>query len=145
MATKVNIIYQRALSKMREYIFVDMDDDDVYDMLSIFLKSSESEFERIYGKPFIRSNQEYNDDLSQEVIEILSLGIVCHWMTAYVADSDKWMNALGTKDFSVFSPANLLKVTAATRDNFLLEFHDKINRYSFIHGDLIRDQIRQGW
>ena len=142
MATNVNIIYERALSKMREYIFVDMDDEGVYGVLSVFLDGAESEFERIYGRPFDRVNEEYSEDLSTEVIEILALGIVCYWATAYVADSDKWSNALGTKDYSVFSPANLLSVTVSTRDNFLLEFHDKMNRYSFIHGDLIREQVR---
>lgn len=142
MATNVDVIYERALSKMREYIFVDMDNEGVSGVLSILLKSSESEFERIYGKPFVRVDGQYNEDLSDEVIEILASGILCHWSTAYVADSDKWMNALGTKDFSVFSPGNLLKVTTATRDAFILEFHDKMNRYSFIHGDLIRDQVR---
>lgn len=142
MATNVDVIYERALSKMQEYIFVNMDDDDVYDVLSVLLKSSESEFERIYGRPLTRTNDLYDEDLSNEVIEILASGILCHWSTAYVADSDKWKNALGTKDFTVFSPGNLLKVTAATRDTFTLEYHDKMNRYSYIHGDLIRDQVR---
>lgn len=142
MATNVNVIYERALSKMREYTFVDMDDDEVFDVLSAFLEGAESEFERIYGRPLSRDNGEYAFDLTPAEIEILALGVVCYWTTAYVADADKWMNALGTKDYSVFSPANLLNVTSATRDNLLLEFHDKMNRYSYIHGDLIRDAVR---
>ncbi len=142
MATNVDVIYKRALSKMREYIFIDMDDESISDVLSILLKSAESEFEPIFGKSLAREKNHYADDLTDEVIEILSAGILCHWATSYVADSDKWMNMLGTKDFTVFSPANLLKVTSATRDGFALEFHDKMNRYSYMHGDLIRAQVR---
>lgn len=142
MTTNVDVVYKRALSKMREYIFISMDDEDISDVLSTFLKSSESEFERIYGRPFLREDGRYSEELSDEVVEILASGMLCYWATSYVADSDKWMNALSTKDYTVFSPANLLKVTSATRDSFVLEFHDKMNRYSYLHGDLIRNQVR---
>lgn len=143
MSTNLNVIYERALSKMREYTFVNMDDDEqVRDVLSLLLEGAESEFARICEKSLERDAKKYFSDFTSEEIEILSLGIVCYWATAYVADSDKWMNALGTKDYSVFSPANLLNVTSATRDKFILEFHDKMNRYSYIHGDIIRDEVK---
>ena len=146
MATKFTAIYDKALLKMREYDFLDMEDEQVYDVLSSFLQSAETDFDRICLQSLSDKDEEsesYNADLSGEEIEILALGIICHWSTAYVADADKWRNALGTKDFSVFSPANLLNVTASTRDNFFLEYQDKMNRYSFLYGDLIRDQVRR--
>ena len=144
MATDFTTIYDKALSKMREYAFLDCDDDEVYEMLLPLLESAESDFARICENPLNdKDDMSYMSTLSQEEIEILALGIVCYWSTAYVADSDKWRNALSTKDFTVFSPANLLNVTASTRDNFFLEYHDRMNRYSFLHGDLIREQVRR--
>lgn len=143
MATKYSDVYDRALSKMREYVFIDMEDEQVYNVLSVFLKGAISEFSRICEDNLEDVNEEgFIADLSEECIEILAIGIVFYWTTAYVADADKWRNLLGTKDFSVFSPANLLGVTRDTRNNFELEFKDKMNRYSFLHGDLIREQVK---
>ena len=146
MATKFTTIYDKALLKMREYAFLDMEDEQVYEVLSAFLQSAETDFARICLASLEdkdEKSESYTANLSNEEIEILALGIVCHWSTAYVADADKWRNALGTKDFSVFSPANLLNVTTSTRDNFFLEYNDKMNRYSYLYGDLIRDQVRR--
>ena len=146
MATQFTVIYDKALSKMKEYEFFDLNNEQVYDMLFPLLESAEADFDRICTLPLNEKGEDglsYNANLSIEEIEILALGIVCHWATSYVADADKWRNALGTKDFSVFSPANLLNVTASTRDNFFLEYRDKINCYSYLHGDLIRDNVRR--
>lgn len=143
MATKFSDVYDRALSKMREYIFLDMENEQVYSVLSVFLKGAVSEFSRICEDNLEEVTEEgFIADLSEECIEILASGIVFYWTTAYVADADKWRNLLGTKDYSVFSPANILSVTRDTRNNFELEFKDKMNRYSFIHGDLIREQVK---
>lgn len=148
MATFYATIYDAALSKMREYEFLDLDDIDVYAMLSPYLRNAEADFSRICEESLSDLYMDSHDraigyaaDLSQESIEILSLGVVCYWMTAYVADADKLRNALGTKDYSVFSPANLLNSVRETRDVFLLEYHDRMNRYSYLHGNLIRPQV----
>ena len=47
MATAYSTVYNLALSKMREYSFLDMYDDDIYNSLSPFLQSAESDFSRI--------------------------------------------------------------------------------------------------
>lgn len=144
MSTSFATVYDKALSKMREYDFLKMEDEQVYDVLSIFLESAEVDFSRICNANLAEKDAtSYIDNLSNDEIEILALGIVCHYITTYVADADKWKNTLGTKDFSKFSPANLLSVTSATRYAFLLEYNDKINRYSYLNGDLIRNQVRR--
>lgn len=143
MATKFKDVYDRALSKMREYVYLDMDDEQVYSVLSVFLKGAISEFSRICEDDLEDMTEDgFTAELSEECIEILATGIVFYWTTAYVADADKWRNLLGTKDYTVFSPANLLSVTRDTRAVFELEFKDKMNRYSFLHGDLIREQVK---
>jgi len=146
--TLYTVIYDEALAKMREYAFLEMDNAEIYSALSPYLRNAEADFTRICVEDLtdLQVSESgvavgYTDDLSKESIEILSLGIVCYWTTAYVADADKWRNALGTKDFTVFSPANLLNVTKETRDNFLMEYHDKINRYSYLYGNLIRPEV----
>lgn len=144
MATSYAEIYDRALSKIREYMFLEMSNDQVYDVLSVFLKSAQTKFESICVED-LRENDNvgYLTDLSNESIEILSWGIASYWFLTYVTDSDKLRTLLGTKDHSVFSPANLLGVTKETWKTIDLEFQDRVNRYSYMHGDLIRDEVRR--
>lgn len=142
MATQFTTIYDVALSKMYEYHFAEMESSEIYDLMHMYLMSAQNDFANICVESLESSaDGQYDDDLSSESIEILALGIVCHWTTAYVADSDKLRNALGTKDYSVFSPANMLTSVRNMRDAFLLEYHDKINRYSFMHSVLIRPEV----
>lgn len=140
MGTSYSVIYERALSKMREYAFVDFVDSDIYAALSPFLKSAEADFARICVSDLSNIDDEgYVDVLTNEEIEILSLGIVNYWLSAYVADADKLRNALGTKDFSLFSPANLLSTVESVKEAADLEFRSKINLYSYLHGNVFRD------
>lgn len=132
-------IISRALSKMREYDFVDLSDSEISDMLDPFLKSAEVEFSRICTESFDKDkNDEYVNELSDESVEILALGVVANWITAYAADADKMRNALGTKDYSLFSPANLLSTVENMRKDFQMDFQTSMNKYSFIHGNLLR-------
>ena len=144
MATSYSEIYDRALSKIREYMFLEMEDSQIYDVLSVFLKSAQTKFENICVEPLKEVDEEgYLCDLSNESIEILSWGITSYWFLTYVTDSDKLRNLLGTKDYTVFSPSNLLNVTKETWKTIDLEFQDRVNRYSYLHGDLIRDEVRR--
>lgn len=144
MGTEYSFIYERALSKMREYSFIDLYDGEIFDALSPFRKSAEADFSRIC---IVDLNDcccnGYNNDLSNEEIEILALGVVVYWMSAYVADADKLRNAIGTKDFSLFSPANLLSTIESVRESIDLDYRSKMNVYSYIHGNVFRDG--KGW
>lgn len=144
MATSYTEIYDRALSKIREYMFLEMEDSQIYDVLSVFLKSAQTKFENICVESLKDVDETgYDQDLSNETIEILAWGITSYWFFTYVSDSDKLRNLLGTKDYTVFSPANLLNVTKETWKIIDLEFQDRVNRYSYMHGDLIRDEVRR--
>lgn len=144
MGTEYGSIYERALSKMREYSFVDFDEDEIYEAMSPFLKSAESDFSRICVTDLNDSDDfGYTNELSNEEIEILALGVVNYWMSAYVANADNLRNALGTKDFSLFSPANLLSTIEEVKGAVDLDYRSKMNLYSYIHGDVFRKG--KGW
>lgn len=147
MATSFTTIYDRALSKMNEYSYADLSDDEIYESMEPYLLSAEADFARISDESLDETYDENGDagyvaDLSNEAVEILAYGILYHWITAYVADADKLRNALGTKDFSLFSPANLLTSIETVRKNIEMEYRGKINLYSFLHGNIIRENRR---
>lgn len=142
MATSFSEIYDGALSKIREYAFIDLDEDEIYATLSPFLKSAETDFAGICVEDISHDEdaEEYSVNLSRESIEILALGVAAYWMAMYVADADKMRNLVSTKDYSFFSPANLLTATHNVRNDVDLNYHAAINRYSYMHGDLIRPE-----
>lgn len=146
MATAFTTVYNTALSKIREYAFLDATDEEIGDMLYPFLKSAETDFSRICVESLEHDAAddeyptEYTSDLSKESIEILALGVCTYWLSAYVADSDKLRNAIGTKDYTLFSPANLLSTIHTVRNDIDLDYHAKINLYSFLNSNIIRDE-----
>lgn len=78
----------------------------------------------------------FREDLPYEVIDILTEWMVAYWLKPYVNNLENLRNNLNTKDFTSFSPANLLekvgdRYTAARRYARSLS-----NEYSIVINDL---------
>lgn len=80
--------------------------------------------------------EEFEAELSNEVQEILALGISYHWLSAQILNNDLLRNKLSTKDYQYFSPANLLRESTALRESVRKEYHRRMTDYTFEHGDL---------
>lgn len=78
----------------------------------------------------------FNVDLDDETMDILSEIMVEYWLKPYVNNVDNLRNTLNTKDFSSFSPANLLNAIQNTYDTSCKRSNSEINKYSFIYGDI---------
>ena len=75
--------------------------------------------------------KEFLEDLDDEVIEILATGIVYEWIKPKVNNTENLRNALSTKDFSTFSPANLLSQLQQLRDSLYKDFRRMCIAYSY--------------
>ena len=76
---------------------------------------------------------EFNITLTNREKDILALGMIVHFVRQYVYNTDALQNGLSTKDFTLFSPANLLeKMTTPTERQQMKE----INLYSFRNGEI---------
>lgn len=73
----------------------------------------------------------FTDDLSDEVIDILSEWMIVYWLKPYVNNADHLRNELITKDFSVFSPADLLDRIGVHYDRAYRQAKSLTNEYSF--------------
>lgn len=89
----------------------------------------------------------FNDELRQfevevdesdidELVEILSEGMVVQWLKPYVRQQELLQNAINTRDFTIYSPANLLKQVTETYNQAQHDFVQMIREYSYNHGDL---------
>ena len=139
MATLFDDIYSRAISRFSDYDFLQISSSSRETILERYLYSAISDFERVclFDLSNIDTiNKAFVDDLDNESIEILALGIDYYWFSAKVQNSELLRNSLSTKDYTFFSPANLLRELRNVRNDLKSELKHRITTYSYDHGDI---------
>lgn len=144
MATSFSTIYQRALFKLKPYDIFNIDkeetkEEDVYEILHMYLLSAQADFEHLCETDLTKINLEntqYEEDLSNIEIEILALGIRYHYVDYLSANEELFRNSLSTKDYSMYSPANLLKEIMSAKDQYYQEYKRKIIEYTYTFNDI---------
>ena len=79
----------------------------------------------------VLTKKQFNQDLDDEIIEILSLGIAFYWLSYKALNSELLKNVLNSKDYYYYSPANLLKEVQTLRKTIRDEFRGKMRQYSY--------------
>lgn len=139
MATPFSDIYDRAIFRFTDYNFLKQDIQTREEVLERFLVSAKTDFARICKVDLSDcdfSTKRFNQDLDDETIEILSLGIAYYWLSYKALDSKALKNVLNSKDYYYYSPANLLKEVQTLRKTVRNEFNSRMRKYSYAHGDL---------
>lgn len=140
MATPFKDIYSRAMFRFQDYDILRFDEYDREQILKKYLKMAEADFIRICHADLteIELDEEpaYAGDLDNECQEILAAGMAFYWIGAKVASTDNLRNALSVKEYSWFSPANLLREMTTLRDTLRKEFNDRMIRYSYNMADI---------
>lgn len=134
MPTKFEEVYGRALFKFTDYSFLNGYEVLKNAVLQKYLLSSIVDFQHSCKQDLNDYNIEaecFNIDLDNEVIEILATGIAYHWLDAQVLNSKNLRNIIHNKDYTSYSPANLLKQMITLRDELGKDYRGKINLYSF--------------
>lgn len=139
MGTKFEEIYERYRSRVRNYDFLDYDsvtrDLVQHDLLML----SMSDFEEVCKQDLNDREDQllmFNIDLTNREKDILALGMVLHFIEPYVYNTDSLQNALNTKDFSLYSPANLLEKMTDLMTTTEHRLKREINLYSFRNGNI---------
>ena len=79
---------------------------------------------------------EIEDEDLDEIVDIVSEGMLVQWMKPYVYHQDSLENILNTKDFSTYSPAELLLRIGNAHAAAKKDFTNMMREYSYNHGDL---------
>lgn len=139
MGTKFEDIYERYRARVRNYDFLDYNsitrDVFQYDLLMMSI----SDFEDVCQNDLNDREDEllvFNVDLTNREKDILALGMVLHFIEPYVYNTDSLQNALNTKDFSLYSPANLLEKMTELMTTTERRLKREINLYSFRNGGI---------
>ncbi|MBQ0036422.1 MAG: hypothetical protein KBT35_05850 [Firmicutes bacterium] len=80
----------------------------------------------------------FNVDVPDDFIEIITEWMTVFWLKPYLNNTENFRNILNTKDFSFFSPANLLEKISNTYKNTYKHARSLTNEYSYIHADMTR-------
>jgi hypothetical protein len=139
MATKLVDIYSRAIYRFADYDMLKQEFVQQMDSLGSYLHMAEADFKK--ACPFDLSKKDdagesYLVDLDDESIEILALGVAYYWVGQKVLDEDNFKNSLSTKEYSYFSPANLLREAGVVFEYLGKTFEHKIIDYTYYNGSI---------
>ena len=139
MGTKYEEIFDRYRARVRNYDFLDYDAITRLEYQKDLLALAVSDFEDICKQDL---NDREDDILSFAATltnrekDILALGMVLHFVEPYVYNTDALQNALNTKDFSLYSPANLLEKMTELMEMTEKRLRREINLYSFQNNEI---------
>ena len=84
--------------------------------------------------------REFNVDIPaediDEIVEIVSEGMLVQWMKPYTYKQENLELVLNTRDFTTYSPAELLNRISAAYSKAQKDFVSMVREYSYNHGDL---------
>jgi hypothetical protein len=132
------------LSKITEFDMINMDDDYREETVDGYMKRAVSEFDRVCKQDLTTSfdsatrmfNVDVSDAAADEIINILSEGMVVQWLKPYVYQQELLQNVLSTRDFTQYSPAELLMRVGNAYRRAQKDYTQMIREYSYNHGDL---------
>lgn len=144
MSVSYEVFENAFLAKISEYEFVQLPDEIREPILDEYLNRAVSEFRKNCKYDLVSTrdvnNRRFDVDISEddlyELTNIISEGMVVQWLKPYLYKQDNLENALNTKDFSMYSPAELLKQVGAAHKTAKRDYIQMIREYSYNHGDL---------
>jgi hypothetical protein len=79
---------------------------------------------------------EFNMSVPDDVLDVLLEWMTVIWLKPYVNNIENLKNNLNTKDFTMYSPANLLEKIGDRYDYSFKYANSLANKFSYIYGDL---------
>lgn len=132
------------LSKITDYDLADI--DTKYEITIDLMKRtlSLSTFKKVCGYDFTTtaddSTEQFDIDVDEEIldeiVDIVSEGMVVQWLKPYVYKQELLENVMNTRDYTMYSPAELLLRVGNAYSKAQKDYIQMIREYSYNHGDL---------
>ena len=128
------------LDKISDYKLLNYEDYLVDELAVGYMKRVCTKFDKICQADLSQQDDnEYaflSDEIDDEIIDIVTDGMVVEWLRQHVNNSDNLENILNTKDFTMYSSKNLLAEIKALYQDEQKAFTNSMREYSYNHGDL---------
>ncbi len=144
MSLSYDVFTEAFIAKVTEYDFIRLSEDDRQIIIDGYLKRALTAFKKncLYDLFTTADDdkREFNVDISgddlDEIVEIVSEGMLIQWMKPLVYRQENLENLLNTKDFTVYSPAELLLRIGNAYTKVQKDYLQLIREYSYNHGAL---------
>ena len=132
------------LNKISEFKFLQLEDNNRTEIIDGYRKRAVSAFKKncrvdlfTTGDDVLREYAvDVNDEDVDELVDIISEGMVVQWLKPYVYQQELLENVMSTRDYSLYSPAELLLRVGNAYAKAQKDFTQMIREYSYNHGDL---------
>ena len=137
MATPYETIYNRALSKLEDPTLAMLPEEDLENMLHGYLMSAIAKHRKCEHDLSDRDEElkQFNFDLSDLEIEILSILIVREWISQRLHSVTTVMQTFSGKETSFYSQASHIKELREMDDRLRLEAQQLSRDYSYTDND----------
>lgn len=143
MSISYDAIIGAFLSKITEFEFIKIPEENREQILDGYMKRAVSQFKKICKYDLSLADdllREYSDDFDEddvdEILEIISEGMLVQWLKPYIYKQEILENTLNTADFTTYSSANLLSAVGAAYAKAQKDYTQMVREYSYNHGDL---------
>lgn len=143
MGMSYDIFTKAFLDKITEYDFITLDKEISADLADGYMRRACSQFSRICKYDLSARNDSeriFNIDIPSEdideIIDIISEGMIVQWLKPYTYKSENLENVLNTSDYTAYSPAELLLRITNAYKMAQRDFRNMRVDYSYNHGDL---------
>lgn len=144
MSVPYDVFAGAFLAKISEYNFLSLAEEDRMEIIDGFMKRALSAFRKNCKYDLFTTGNDktrtFSVDIPKadltEIADIVSEGMVSQWLKPYVNKQENLENVLNTKDFSTYSPAELLLRVGNAYAKAQKDYTNMIREYSYNHGDL---------
>jgi len=132
------------LAKITEFEFIEIDDESRTSIIDGYMRRAVNAFKKNCKYSLHTSYDDENrtfaieikDEDVDEIVDILSEGMVAQWLKTYLNRQELLESTLNTRDYTTYSPAELLRRVGEAYDRVQKNYTQMIREYSFNHGDL---------
>ena len=145
MIVSYDVFTEAFLSKITEYTFYQLPDRNRQSIVDGYMKRACAQFSEVCAINIANGDDELREfdvgeDVTEneleEVVEIVSEGMVVQWFKRYMYHQENLLNLINTTDFSAYSPAELTYRITNAYKQCKRDFITRMREYSYRHGDL---------
>lgn len=144
MSVPYDLFTEAFLSKISEFDFIQLKEENrtaIVDgymkrAIAAFRKNCKYDFQTTGDNMMREFTVDVLDEDIDELADIISEGMVVQWLKPYVYKQENLENALNTKDYVTYSPAELLMRIGNAYNKAQKDYTQMIREYSFNHGNL---------
>lgn len=132
------------LCKVSELDFLELTEYERNHLIDGYMKRALSEFGNMSGYDLIGAAddtvREFDIEIPiaelEDILNVVSEGMVVQWLKPYTFKQENLESILNTRDYTTYSPAELLNKVSALHTATKKEFKNMMREYSYNHGNL---------